>query len=343
MLKVDSATSLFSYKVRSRLLAVSSVPDIRHPKSDLAGQVHIEAAIHSSSSTMNSTFIDITSAQQDYGGYYGYTPTLSISIVILVLFCVSTLIHTGQLIYRRTWWMLAMVIGGVIEIAGWISRVCSSSDPSSLSPFLAQQVTLIIAPVFYSAVVYVILGYIIYKCGEQYSRVRSRYYGIIFLVCDVASLVVQAVGGAKAAGGAADKDIEVSNSGANIMMGGIVFQLFSMTLFVILAVEYSLRAYYDKPLKSKVSDVKMDAKKNTVDSSAVKKLLAAMVVGTVTLYIRELSEGWTGPIITTEVYFIIFDGVMMLICMGIFNILYPTWAFRREKEEVKKVDLVPTA
>lgn len=142
------------------------------------------------------------------------------------------------------------------------------------------------------------------KCGEEYSRVRSRYYSIIFLVCDIASLVVQAVGGemsreksqlisvpgAKAAGGAADKDVETSNSGANIMLGGIAFQLFSLTLFVILAVEYSFRAYYDKPLKNKVLDVKMNAKK-TVDSSAVKKLLAAMVISTVTLYIRGESFG----------------------------------------------------
>lgn len=44
----------------------------------------------------------------------------------------------------------------------------------------------------------------------------------------------------------------------------------------------------------------------------------------------ELSQGWSGPIITTEIYFLIFDGVMMIIAMGIFNILYPTWAFTKE-------------
>ncbi|PRP84083.1 putative RTA1 domain protein [Planoprotostelium fungivorum] len=280
--------------------------------------------------------------------YYGYTPSMSGSIVILAIFAISTFAHLGQLVHKRSWWMIAMVLGGILEAAGWASRVYSSVSPTKLDPFLAQQVTLILAPVFFSGVVYIILGLIISKWGEEYSRIRSRYYSIIFLVCDVASLVVQAVGGAKAAGGARTNDSNAANDGAHIMMGGIVFQLFSMTLFVLLAAEYSFRAYYDRPVKLKVSPPEAE-KKQVKDSRGVRQVAIAMVISTLVLYVRgiyrviELSEGWSGPIISTESYFIVLDGVMMIICMGIFNILYPTWVFTKEKEEAptKVVEMEP--
>lgn len=70
------------------------------------------------------------------------------------------------------------------------------------------------------------------------------------------------------------------------MMGGIVFQLFSMTLFVLLAAEYSFRAYYDKPVKTKVQDMEKgvhDLKRSTV---GVRQIAIAMFISTVTLYIR---------------------------------------------------------
>lgn len=39
----------------------------------------------------------------------------------------------------------------------------------------------------------------------------------------------------------------------------------------------------------------------------------------------ELSQGWTGYVITHEVYFIVLDGAMMVIAVGIFNIFHPGW------------------
>jgi len=53
--------------------------------------------------------------------------------------------------------------------------------------------------VFFAAAIYLTLGRIVVVYGEDCSRLRPGTYTIIFLGCDVVSLVVQAVGGGIAA------------------------------------------------------------------------------------------------------------------------------------------------
>lgn len=49
---------------------------------------------------------------------YGYVPSISLAVVFLTVFGITTLLHLGQLIYsKRYWWMVCMVIGGVCEFA----------------------------------------------------------------------------------------------------------------------------------------------------------------------------------------------------------------------------------
>lgn len=50
----------------------------------------------------------------------------------------------------------------------------------------------------------------------------------------------------------------------------------------------------------------------------------------------ELSEGWTGFLITHESYFIGLDGVMMVMAVGVFNIVQPRWADGSARESGSK-------
>jgi hypothetical protein len=54
-----------------------------------------------------------------------------------------------------------------------------------------QITTLIIAPVFFTAALYVLLGMYITLIGRHTSMLSARMYTIIFLTCDLISLVVQ--------------------------------------------------------------------------------------------------------------------------------------------------------
>ncbi|KAF5967122.1 RSB1-like integral membrane transporter [Fusarium bulbicola] len=126
---------------------------------------------------------------------YGYVPSTAAGIVFCVLFGLSTIVHIIQLGRSKIWWCSVFVVGGLVEIIGWAGRAWSSQCPYNSTAFLMQISTLIIAPVFYTAGVYIILGRLIQVFGRDCSILRPSLYLWIFCTCDVISLVVQAIGG----------------------------------------------------------------------------------------------------------------------------------------------------
>ena len=72
------------------------------------------------------------------------------------------------------WWLAVLVLGGITEIIGYSARIYSWIDDSNLDAFLAQTVTLIIAPSFVSAALYVVFGMIIQISGRQYSVLAPK-------------------------------------------------------------------------------------------------------------------------------------------------------------------------
>jgi hypothetical protein len=108
-------------------------------------------------------------------------PTQWVCIVFIVLFAISGLLHTGQLIKWRTWWMLVMAVGCLGEVIGWSGRLWSSKSPDLLNPFLMQITTTIISPSFMSAANFTILGAIIRRFGPKYSWLTPRWCTFLVL------------------------------------------------------------------------------------------------------------------------------------------------------------------
>lgn len=144
--------------------------------------------------------------------------------------------------WRSKNWIVypTLVLGALIEVLGWSARLWSHYNVGNLTPFLMQICTLIMAPVFFSAYNYIILGITIRKLGPQYSVLRPSYYFIVFLTADVISLILQAVGGGQASSSAGEG--APTQSATDIMVAGIIFQLISMAIFVILGFDFIFRA-----------------------------------------------------------------------------------------------------
>jgi hypothetical protein len=119
-------------------------------------------------------------------------------------------------------------------------------------------------------------------------------------------------------------------TGTHIMVAGIVFQLFSITIFVFCAADFIRRVMRRRLLQ-------------TVTGSVV-PLFAAMILSIVCIYIRsiyrtiELSQGWDGYLITHESYFIALDGAMMVISVAVFNVLHPGWMLPSGKTDGYKME-----
>lgn len=101
------------------------------------------------------------------------------------------------------------------------------------------------------------------------------------------------------------------------MVGGIVFQLFSITIFVICAADF-VRRTLTYGLLERVT-------------GTIAPLFAAMIFSVLCIYARsiyrtiELAQGWDGYLITNERYFIALDGAMMVAAVAVFNVFHPGW------------------
>ena len=102
----------------------------------------------------------------------------------------------------------------------------------------------------------------------------------MFVTADLVSLTVQGVGGTLASIAAAnDKNPE---KGGRIMLGGIVFQLFAITIYMALGIEFVYRFWRNKPFKGR-DDVPTSAR--YMDRST-KLMLLGVTFSSLAIYVR---------------------------------------------------------
>ncbi|OXG25307.1 hypothetical protein C367_03126 [Cryptococcus neoformans Ze90-1] len=288
---------------------------------------------------------------------YGYTPTEWVTIVFIVLFSVSGALHLVQATIFKYWIVFPTIAVGIaLEIIGWAGRYWSNQNILYNPPFLMQIITLIIAPVFFSAWDYTILGIAIQNLGRQYSMLAPKAYVALFVTCDVISLILQAVGG----GWAASSDFPVPKAPTNIMVAGIIFQLVSMIIFSFLACDFMYRAWRKKPYQRKVRQVVDEPigetgsgategtegsegeKFDEVERSAVVRgwwwVMAGTAICSLMIIIRgvyrsvELVQGWNGYVISREVYQDCLDGIPMFIAVLSINVFHPGFFLPRRRK-----------
>ncbi|KAF5573407.1 RSB1-integral membrane transporter [Fusarium pseudocircinatum] len=258
---------------------------------------------------------------------YGYVPTLGAGIAFCALFGLSLFGHFVQFVRKRQWTSFAFAVGAMTEVIGWAGRTWSSECPYNNNAFLMQITTLIIAPTFITAGLYVILGALINRLGRESSILGPRMYAIVFLTCDIIALIVQAVGGAMAST-ESDKIDGDTKPGTNIMVAGIVFQMAAMVVFAALVLDFLRRVFVKKSyLQTRNKGV---SNGNSLPK-AYTWLLAAVFISLTMIFIRsiyrtvELLQGWSGYLITHEGYFIGLDGAIMVVAIAVFNFLDPVY------------------
>ncbi|KAJ5504542.1 hypothetical protein N7463_007416 [Penicillium fimorum] len=247
---------------------------------------------------------------------YGYIPTKAAGITFCVLFGLSMVLHIAQFCWKRSWWCSVFAIGCLVELIGWAGRTWSSECPYNSNAFMMQISTLIIAPTFFTAGIYILLGRFIQILGHNSSFFTPKQYLWIFCTCDIISLVVQAVGGGLAS---SESGVSGGNTalGTNIMVAGIVFQLVSISIFMVCAIDFLRRI------------IKLGLRRSETGSFTT--MMVIMALSVFCIYIRsiyrtiELAQGWNGYLITHESYFIGLDGVLMVIAAGVFNVFHPGW------------------
>ncbi|KAG5647232.1 hypothetical protein DXG03_000767 [Asterophora parasitica] len=142
---------------------------------------------------------------------------------------------------------------------------------------------------------------------------------------DLISLVVQGTGGGLASTATSQ---EQTDQGGNVMLGGIVFQLVTISVYACLAIEFFVRYLKDKPFSPSRDDSDSESLKRDM-TLKTKLMTAALAFSTICLFIRavyrtiELADGWNGRIISTQLYFNVLDGAMVVLAIYTMNIVHP--------------------
>ncbi|KAK4145959.1 RTA1 like protein-domain-containing protein [Dichotomopilus funicola] len=247
-----------------------------------------------------------------------YQPSIPGNAVIAALFGVSMLIHLVQGLKWRQWsFMICLIVGCLDQIIGYVGRILLSKNPFSFNAFIIQIVCITTAPVFFCAAIYVLLVRTINHLDPSISRFPSKLFAWVFIPFDIVSLILQALGGALSATQASSGN----KSGVNISMGGLILQVITLGIFVILFADYVVR-YIRHPLRPVGSRLKLFL--------AFLFLAIILVLVRCAYRIEELSDGYDGPLIRDEALFVGLESVMMVLAVFCLNIAHPGFVFGRE-------------
>ncbi|TIA44054.1 putative RTA1 domain protein [Aureobasidium pullulans] len=254
-----------------------------------------------------------------------YVPTYGGNLAYLIVFAVLLVAQCGLVWKYRTWgFWVGMFCGLLLEVLGYDGRVTLNGNPFNFDQFVLYLVCLTIGPAFLTASIYLCLGRLVIVFGEGISRFSPKFYTITFMTCDFLSLLLQAVGGALAA---TQDDTNPSDTGVNIMIAGLAFQIVSLTIFIALSLEFAWRAR-----KARESDLNFEFF-NLRKRTMFRLLPYAIAIATITIYIRcvfrvaELQDGFGGELANNEGMFMAFEGPMIIIAVVVLTICHPGIAF----------------
>lgn len=267
---------------------------------------------------------------------YGYRPSLAATVFFLVLFLFSGAVYTYQGIRYKTWFFLgAMLLGSVSEAMGYVAKVLLWQNPFSNTGFKMSVVLLTFAPAFYAAGIYYTLKHICLTFGSSFSRLRPALYTIIFISCDVFSIMLQAVGGALASAANVADGFGLLDAGDNIMITGLATQTFTLVIFGLFAADYAFAVYRNR---NRLNPATVELR----NSLTFKLFLVALTVAYTCILIRcayrvaELCGGWGSQnhIMRTQALFIGLDSVPCAIAAVALNIWHPGFCFPKEQQDV---------
>ncbi|RGP75554.1 rta1 like family [Fusarium sporotrichioides] len=248
---------------------------------------------------------------------YGYRPSLAANIVFVVLFSLIGIVHVYLGIRWKSWgFMTGMLLGCISEVIGYVGRIMMWYNPFSFNAFMIQIVCLTIAPVFYTASIYVTLSKAINYFAPELSRFKPQLFIWIFIPFDIVCLILQAAGGAMST----ESD---STVGVDVSMAGLALQVIVLVAFIAAFSDYMIR--YWRSGQAQAFGWRMIA--FFVGLSA-----AIILILTRCIYrVAELREGYDGELIKHEIPFIILEGIVIVLAAVALFFGHPGLVFNKSE------------
>ncbi|CAK7211974.1 hypothetical protein SCUCBS95973_001305 [Sporothrix curviconia] len=267
----------------------------------------------------------------------GYYPNVGINAFFAVGFGIATVALLVPLFFglfkRRTWGYSCFVAAGAaLELAGYAARVPLHKNPWNKQAFETQICAIILAPTLICIGIYLTLQHVCLALYPALSRVRPTLYPWLFVPGDVSCLLVQAAGGALAAS-AGYTNTKLLNAGNRLIIAGIVLQVVVLALFGLASLDYYVR------VRRWLAGRDTRGRQPTAEALRLwndrqfRMFGVAVAVAYVCILIRciyrvaEMAGGWGNKIMQDQPSFVVLEGFMILIAVGILAGFQPSYLF----------------
>ncbi|KAK8091443.1 Rta1 domain-containing protein [Apiospora hydei] len=251
--------------------------------------------------------------------FYAYLPSMAGTVILAVLFGLSSLWHIKQMIQSRTWYFIPFTVGCLFETVGYIGRAMSSSESFpdfTKNPYIIQSVLLLLGPTLFAASIYMILGRLIRLLdADAYSLIPPRWLTKVFVLGDVLSFFAQGGGGGMLTTAKTQNDVQ---RGENIILGGLGIQILFFGGFCVVTALFHLRIRREPTSKSYAV---------TAPWTLLVYVLyaASLLIMVRSLYrVAEYVQGQGGALQGHEYWLYILDSVPMLAVSVLFNWMHPS-------------------
>ncbi|KAL5003686.1 RTA1 like protein-domain-containing protein [Aspergillus recurvatus] len=260
--------------------------------------------------------------------YYRYYPSEAAAILFTVLFVLTTMVHLYQLLRHRTWFFIPFVVGGFFEWVGYVGRILSSQESPnwSMGPYIQQTLLLLLAPALFAASIYMMLGRIVVLLdAEKLCIFRKKWLTKFFVSGDILSFTVQAAGGGVMASGS----LSAVHNGEKIVIAGLVIQILFFGFFIATCAIFHKRVN------------RFPTERSLELGSSWCKHLMILYAGNMLIMIRsvfrliEYAMGNNGYLLRHEAFLYVFDGVLMLVVMILFNIVHPSGVIQNSRKSLE--------
>lgn len=289
---------------------------------------------------------------------YTYRPSLAANATFLALFVLIGLVHGYLGYRWRSWgFMVGMLLGCMSEVIGYAGRIMLYNNPFSFAGFMIQigrfdgiafaveggglniffffpqassfallsltwvlcfLVCLTIAPVFYTASIYVTLSKTILDFAPELSRFNPIFFYWIFIPFDVVCLALQAAGGALSTNSTGE-----DRTGVDISMAGLALQVIVLTAFAACFADYMVRYVRSDGAR------KFDRRLRSFFGGLVTATL--LILARCAYRVAELKDGYDGHLIHEEAPFIVLEGVLIVLAAVALCFGHPGLVFGREE------------
>ncbi|KAI0823126.1 RTA1-like protein [Trametes gibbosa] len=248
-----------------------------------------------------------------------YIANNTLSAIAISLVLAAALAQSWMMWRKGGRCMLPMLIGEFTWAVGFGTRFGLHTQPDSRGIYIAYYLFIVLSPCAFIASEYMLLGRLArYLKSHEHLLIPPQRITIVFVVSDISTFLVQAAGALLSI----SKDVKISKTGEHIFLAGLVLQLASFAVFVILALRFLYR------VKSRDPHVwAVDAEKPW--HRDWRTLALVLIVSSVGILIRcvyrviELSQGFRGHLATTEAFFYALDSLPLFVAVAVYTPFWP--------------------